>query len=295
MVSPLGILNLFTCLFWLATIFGYLVFDTPNQWKAEVFFAFLFVLVTVAHLVLRLGLFAPLEKLFAFFVKVDNVKATPEDFQLQFQGVPQKIYIIFLKLIFSIINATIFVNKLTEGKLDAAYTGVEADDPEKYKLVAALLKLRQQTVDITARTREADWATAGFAKFVEVLRTDDTGMEELSARIVEQMTRYLGAAYGLFFDTVDREGQPWLRLVACYAHERAQLGREVAPGEGLAARLSATSTSFTSPPCPKATCPWPRVWGRPSPRRWSLCRPLSMVRCLRSLSWLHLCLSCPIS
>jgi methyl-accepting chemotaxis protein len=233
MVSPLGILNLFTVLFLVVAAFGYLVFGTTTSWKDELFLVILATLTIAAHLVLRFGLLAPLQRLQEFFRRVDQVKASPQDFQLKFTGQPQLLYDIFVKLIFTIVNATNFVNELINGKLDVEYRGAEASQPERYKLVGALLKLRQQTQEFVLSKRETDWVTQGFANFVEVLRTDDTGMEQLSNRILEQLVKYLGAAYGLFYDTAERDGQTVLRLTACYAYERAQLGKEVWPGEDL--------------------------------------------------------------
>jgi GAF domain-containing protein len=233
MVSLLGILNLFTVLFLVVAAFGYLIFSTATSWKDELFLTILVMLTTSAHLVLRFGLLAPLQRLQEFFQRVYQVKASPQDFQLKFAGQPKILYDIFVKLTFTITNATDFVNRLIEGKLDVQYQGAEASQPERYKLVGALLKLRQQTQEFALSKREADWVTQGFANFVEVLRIDDTDMEQLSNRILEQLVKYLGAAYGLFYDTTERDGQTVLRLTACYAYERARLGREVWPGEDL--------------------------------------------------------------
>ncbi len=267
MTSSLGILNLFTVLFGSVIAFGYLIMSSPGVWKDELFFGLLILLLLGAHLVLRFGLILPLQRLRDFFVRVDNVKATPQDFQLKFQGVYQPIYTGFTKTIFNIVNATNFVNKLTEGKLEVAYQGLEAAEPERYKLVAALLKLRQQTLDFTTRNRESDWATQGVAKFVEVLRIDDADMAQLTARIIEQLVKYTGAAYGVLYIVANKDDRTAvLKLSAGYAHDRARLGTEIGLGEGLVGQAFRDKTPIHLPTLPDGYLPVSSGLGQMQPK-----------------------------
>lgn len=87
---------------------------------------------------------------------------------------------------------------------------------------------------------QRNWATAGVAKFSDILRKDNDKLDVLAYNIVSNLVDYLGANQGgIFVVGEDETGTACLDLVACYAYNRQKFIRKrLGMNEGLAGRCA---------------------------------------------------------
>jgi len=83
--------------------------------------------------------------------------------------------------------------------------------------------------------KNRDWVVQGIAKFNEILRSDNTDINELSFNIIRDLVKYLGVNQGgLFLISEDEEKDKVLELQASIAYDRRKhIIKEILPGEGL--------------------------------------------------------------
>lgn len=83
--------------------------------------------------------------------------------------------------------------------------------------------------------KNRDWVVQGIAKFNEILRSDNTDINELSFNIIRDLVKYLGVNQGgLFLISEDEEKDKVLELQASIAYDRRKhITKEILPGEGL--------------------------------------------------------------
>lgn len=87
---------------------------------------------------------------------------------------------------------------------------------------------------------QRNWATAGIAKFSDILRKDNDKLDVLAYNIVSNLVDYLGANQGgIFVVGEDEMGNPCLDLVACYAYSRQKfINKRLEMNEGLVGRCA---------------------------------------------------------
>lgn len=87
---------------------------------------------------------------------------------------------------------------------------------------------------------QRNWATAGLAKFGDILRKDNDKLDVLAYSVVSNLVDYLGANQGgLFVVGEDDMGNACLDLVACYAYNRQKfIHKRLEINEGLAGRCA---------------------------------------------------------
>lgn len=131
-----------------------------------------------------------------------------------------------------ITNATEFVEAIKRGELDMVY---KDDDEETNQLGESLVSMRQQMVDTAEAERQRNWTTEGLAKFSDILRDNNSSLDELALEVISALVKYLGANQGGFFMLEDDDPEnSTLMLRACYAYARKKyLQKEILPGEGL--------------------------------------------------------------
>lgn len=129
-------------------------------------------------------------------------------------------------------NATEFVEAIKRGELDIIY---KVGNGETNPLGESLVSMRQQMVDTAEAERQRNWTTEGLAKFSDILRDNNSSLEELASEVISSLVKYLGANQGGFFMLEDEDPENiTLTLRACYAYSRKKyLKKEILPGEGL--------------------------------------------------------------
>ncbi|HEX3010036.1 MAG TPA: GAF domain-containing protein [Bacteroidales bacterium] len=88
--------------------------------------------------------------------------------------------------------------------------------------------------------QQRNWATAGIAKFSDILRKNNDKLDVLSYNVVSNLVDYLGANQGgIFVVGEDEMGNACLDLVACYAYNRQKfLTKRFEMNEGLVGRCA---------------------------------------------------------
>ena len=86
---------------------------------------------------------------------------------------------------------------------------------------------------------EREWVSEGLTKFVDILRTSQSNLEELCDQIINNLVSYLGVTQGGLFivdDNIDDRKE--LMLISAYAYERKKyINRNVKPREGLVGQV----------------------------------------------------------
>ncbi len=127
-------------------------------------------------------------------------------------------------LIEGLTNTAMFAKEIGQGNLEAHFKSVSENDV----LGNALIDMRQSLANARKEEEhrrlsedEQKWATAGFAKFGELLRNNTDNIEEFSYNIIMNLIKYTQSNQGGFFLINDEdEGDKHLQLVASYAYER---------------------------------------------------------------------------
>jgi len=139
------------------------------------------------------------------------------------------------ELIASFKNLATFAHRVGKGDLDADYTLLGENDTLGNAMLEMRKSLKKAKIEQVARAKEEEqrnWATAGLAKFAEILRKDNDNIEALSYNVISNMVKYLGVNQGGIF--VWNEDNSRLEMKACYAFNRKKfVKKQIHPGEGL--------------------------------------------------------------
>ena len=124
-----------------------------------------------------------------------------------------------------------FAEKIGSGDLQVNYQALSNEDV----LGRSLLNMRENLVKVAEDDKKRNWATEGIAKFGDILRANNDGIEVLSDNIISNLVKYLNANQGALFvvNDVDRN-DAFLEMTACYAwNKKKYLHMRVDKGEGL--------------------------------------------------------------
>jgi hypothetical protein len=136
-----------------------------------------------------------------------------------------------------------FALEIGRGNYDTPFKPASKDDV----LGNSLLRMRDDLKSAADEERkrkmedeQRNWATAGLAKFGDILRKDNDKLEALAYHIVSNLVDYLGANQGGIFVVGDDEmGNPCLDLVASYAYNRQKfITKRLDMNEGLVGRCA---------------------------------------------------------
>ncbi|MBD0402794.1 GAF domain-containing protein [Flammeovirga sp. EKP202] len=131
-------------------------------------------------------------------------------------------------------NALEYCNALLEEKEDYNF-----NEKEEEPLMEAINALRMQRKALKVIEEERAWVSEGLTKFVDILRTSQSNLEELCDQIINNLVSYLGVTQGGLFivdDNIDDRKE--LMLISAYAYERKKyINRNVKPREGLVGQV----------------------------------------------------------
>ncbi|MFW5793308.1 MAG: cache domain-containing protein [Bacteroidota bacterium] len=134
---------------------------------------------------------------------------------------------------------TKFSSSIGVGELNAELKLLSDEDILGQSLLEMRNNLTKAKEDENLRKEEDEkrnWATEGYAKFGEILRINNSDLETLSFKIIQNIVQYLGAIQGGLFILKESEGskEKYLEMTACFAFDRQKfLDKKVAIGEGL--------------------------------------------------------------
>ncbi len=128
-----------------------------------------------------------------------------------------------------------FIHEIEHGNLDATYH-LSDKNVVGNELASSLISMRDQMKKISQEEKQRNWVTEGLAKFVEILRSKNNNLHELSDSIISNLVKYMNANQGaLYLINNDNVKDEFIELVACYAYGRKKhLNQRIELGEGLA-------------------------------------------------------------
>jgi len=132
-------------------------------------------------------------------------------------------------------NATDFVKEVGKGELDKEYKGLDHDDINENSLEAALLNMRDQMKKVDQEEEIRNWSTGGLAKFVDILRSSNDDVTELSNKIISNLVEYTHSNQGgLYLLNDEDETNKHLELISLYAFDSFKYDKQsYRLGEGL--------------------------------------------------------------
>lgn len=124
-----------------------------------------------------------------------------------------------------------FAGEIGKGNFDKVFQPLSDEDV----LGNSLLSMRVNLIKVAEDEKKRNWATEGLAKFGDILRANNEGLETLADNIISNLVKYLSANQGGLF--VVNDGNPadkYLELMACYAwNKKKYLHMRIEEGEGL--------------------------------------------------------------
>jgi putative methionine-R-sulfoxide reductase with GAF domain len=231
--SVRGLINLATVVLLLTVAFCYIFTNNTATVKDEIVYGLLFFMIVLVYLILMTGLITPL-------IKLANAVAaiTKGAYDTEIPYYNNRLFIKFnqavtnlrdnLKAAHELIQAMINFQVNTQADY---FTFLQSQDNP---LAKSLQALHEQDTSFAAKEAERSWTTQGMAKFVEILRSGNQTIEELSQSIIANLVKYIGAHQGgIYVVETDEAGIDFLRLTGAYAQDRELLGTTYNIGEGL--------------------------------------------------------------
>ena len=155
-------------------------------------------------------------------------------------------------LIDSLLSTVDFAREVGKGNLSVKFEPQSNDDV----LGIALLDMKKNLEEAKRleelrkiEDEKVNWATKGVALFGELLRHNETNLEEFSYHILSNLIDYIRADVGgLFLISEKEDGSKSIDLMACYAYDRRKYEeRSLSVGEGLVGRcVQESETIFLS-------------------------------------------------
>lgn len=134
-----------------------------------------------------------------------------------------------------------FALEIGRGNYQGQFTPLSEDDVLGNSLIQMRNDLNAASIEESKRKLEdqqRNWATAGIAKFSEILRQDNDKLDLLSFHIISNLVNYMDANQGGIFMINDTDSsQVFIELVTCYAFNRQKyIQKRLELGEGLVGR-----------------------------------------------------------
>lgn len=202
-----------------------------------IMFVVLSIIVVVLIRLLGKSIITPIEKIRTYILELARGKF-PEKMKLKARDEITAMLKSLNKFIDSLQAKTHFAKAIGEGNLNEEFQAVSEHD----QLGIALLEMQEslKKAEEEDKKRRADdekrnWATAGVAKFGEILRQNHDKIELLGDNIIRNLVHYLDANQGgLFLYNDEDPDDKHLELIASYAYNRKKfLTKRIEIGEGL--------------------------------------------------------------
>jgi methyl-accepting chemotaxis protein len=128
-------------------------------------------------------------------------------------------------------EASEFATEIGKGNFEKEYFPASEED----RLGHALLSMRDDLSKFKKEDLQRMWVNQGYAKFSEIIRSNDTNLSQLTGVFLQELVKYLDANQGTIFIVDENEkGEVVLNQIACYAYGKNKIAKQqFYPGEGL--------------------------------------------------------------
>jgi PAS domain S-box-containing protein len=135
------------------------------------------------------------------------------------------------ELTLGIKNTSQFAGEIGKGNFEKEFQPLSDEDV----LGNSLLSMRVNLIKVAEDEKKRNWATEGLAKFGDILRANNEGLELLADNIISNLVKYLNANQGgLFVVNDSNPDDKHLELMACYAwNKKKYLHMRIEEGDGL--------------------------------------------------------------
>jgi GAF domain-containing protein len=133
-------------------------------------------------------------------------------------------------------DATDFVAAIGQGKLDFDYKVLDSEYAEgKNRLADSLIEMQRKLKTLNEEEQRRQWANEGLSKFVEILRSSNDNITQLSDKIISALVKYTNSNQGgLYILNDDDERNRYLELVSIFAFDIKKFEKQkVKLGEGI--------------------------------------------------------------
>ncbi len=125
-------------------------------------------------------------------------------------------------------KASKFAIEISKGNFDHNFEAVGSQDT----LGNALIHMRNELKKYAEKEKQTTWINFGIAKFAQILRKQDTSLQDISYVMLHELIKYLDANQGGIF-VYDKDSDT-LHQMACHAYNRKkQLEKTIQKYEGL--------------------------------------------------------------
>lgn len=134
-------------------------------------------------------------------------------------------------------HANEFITKISEGNYTAGWEGLNESNQNlnQNNLAGNLLKMQEHLRQTKIKDEQLNWATAGLAKFVEIIHHHHD-YQKLGDAIVSNVVNYTHSNQGGLFIVNDENAEHiHLELLSCYAWDKKRFSQKtIHEGQGLA-------------------------------------------------------------
>ena len=117
--------------------------------------------------------------------------------------------------------------ELENGNLD-----FEINNKNEYFLKESVYNLQQKQLEIREEEKQKDWINIGLAQFVDIMRSDNSSIQELSKKIISSLVKYTNSTQAGIY--LLEQNDEFLTQVAFYAYDRDKFSSDKIPrGYGL--------------------------------------------------------------
>jgi len=98
-----------------------------------------------------------------------------------------------------------------------------------------LIKNKNESLEHRAKQDEIrNWTIQGLSHFSDIMKTNNTNLDEFASNILSETVKYMDANQGAFFVLDDENQEPVMTLKACYAfNKKKYIHKTIKKGEGL--------------------------------------------------------------
>ena len=108
-----------------------------------------------------------------------------------------------------------FVGELGRGNYDIKSEFTESGD----NIGLVLEDLKNSLVSNKTEEERRIWGSNGVAKFSEIVRDNNNGIDELSQKVIQELVKYIDARFGGFYFLDDSRKKHMLKLTGSYAYD----------------------------------------------------------------------------